>query len=77
MGNVQDYTIQCVLVINIFNEKIFIFLWFWYILLWIFTLGSLFYWLVVALLPWYNIGYIAKHLEMGENPVDVDGLLFL
>uniref|UniRef100_A0AC34QBQ3 Innexin n=1 Tax=Panagrolaimus sp. JU765 TaxID=591449 RepID=A0AC34QBQ3_9BILA len=72
MGNVQDYTIQCVLVINIFNEKIFIFLWFWYILLTIFTLGSFCYWFIVAFCPCYNTGYIAKHLEMSEEPFNAD-----
>uniref|UniRef100_A0A7E4VEL1 Innexin n=1 Tax=Panagrellus redivivus TaxID=6233 RepID=A0A7E4VEL1_PANRE len=72
MGNVQDYTIQCVLVINIFNEKIFIFLWFWYIFLLCFTLGSFFYWCIVAFCPCYNIGYISKHLEMSTEPFSFD-----
>jgi len=72
MGNVQDYTIQCVLVINIFNEKIFIFLWFWYIFLLLFTLGSFIYWSVVAFCPCYNSGYIAKHLEMSEEDFNAD-----
>uniref|UniRef100_A0AC35G3Z6 Innexin n=1 Tax=Panagrolaimus sp. PS1159 TaxID=55785 RepID=A0AC35G3Z6_9BILA len=72
MGNIQDYTIQCVLVINIFNEKIFIFLYLWYLFLLMFTLGSFCYWWVVAFCPCYNVGYIARHLEMSEDPVSVD-----
>ncbi|VDL64619.1 unnamed protein product [Nippostrongylus brasiliensis] len=70
MGNVQEHTVQCVLVINIFNEKIFIFLWFWYLMLVIFTLGSFLYWLFVALIPQPNRRFIKRHLEISEMPFD-------
>ncbi|ETN87100.1 innexin unc-7 family protein [Necator americanus] len=70
MGNVQEHTVQCVLVINIFNEKIFIFLWFWYLMLVVFTLGSFLYWLFVAVIPYPNRRFIKRHLEISEMPFD-------
>ncbi|KAJ1365283.1 hypothetical protein KIN20_025538 [Parelaphostrongylus tenuis] len=70
MGNVQEHTVQCVLVINIFNEKIFIFLWFWYLMLVFFTLSSFLYWLFVAIVPFINRRFINRHLEISEMPFD-------
>ncbi|KAI6175244.1 Innexin [Aphelenchoides fujianensis] len=70
MGNIQEHTIQCVLVINIFNEKIFIFLWFWFTFLLIFTAGSFLYWLALFIVPFPNRRFIKRHLEMSELAFD-------
>ena len=40
-GTIQNFDALCVLGMNIINEKIFIFLWFWYIMLAIVTCGNL------------------------------------
>ncbi|ULT90711.1 hypothetical protein L3Y34_008795 [Caenorhabditis briggsae] len=70
MGNMQEHTIQCVLVINIFNEKIFILLWFWYLALLVFTFGSFAYWLIVSLWGHLNRRFIIRHLEMSDIAFD-------
>jgi len=43
--NVHRYTVQCVLPINIFNEKIFTIVWFWLLVVGVFTLVGLLGWL--------------------------------
>jgi hypothetical protein len=47
--NVHQYSVQCVLPINIFNEKIFVVIWFWYLLLSVSTFFSLMLWLTASL----------------------------
>ncbi|CAD6193850.1 unnamed protein product [Caenorhabditis auriculariae] len=70
MGNVQEHTIQCVLIINIFNEKIFILLWFWYLALVFFTFGSFMYWMSVSIFGSLSRRFIIRHLEMSEISFD-------
>jgi len=53
LGAVHRYTIQCVLPINLFNEKIYLFLWFWTVLVAIVTCISALSWLL-------NIIYIKR-----------------
>lgn len=50
-GDIQKYDALCILSINIINEKIFIFLWFWFVIL--ATLSSLvvLYRVVIVLIP--------------------------
>uniref|UniRef100_A0A914DNE0 Innexin n=1 Tax=Acrobeloides nanus TaxID=290746 RepID=A0A914DNE0_9BILA len=64
VANIQKYSVQCVLVINIFNEKIFIFLWFWYVMLLVATVISFFYWAVVIVFPFFGRLFIKQNLEL-------------
>ncbi|VDD90367.1 unnamed protein product [Enterobius vermicularis] len=66
LGNVQRHTVQCVLVINIFTEKVFILLWMWYIILAVISLVSCFTWIFFALPFEQRKKFIARRLELAD-----------
>lgn len=64
MQNLLRYTVQCVLPINLFNEKIFVFLWFWLVLVAAITSLSLFMWLYRILFRVKRGRFVRKYLRM-------------
>uniref|UniRef100_A0A914ZHS1 Innexin n=2 Tax=Parascaris univalens TaxID=6257 RepID=A0A914ZHS1_PARUN len=70
MGNIQTHTIQCVLVVNIFTEKIFILLWLWFVVLSAVTTISLVSWAYVLCSQRSKEHFVLNHLEMSEAPFD-------
>lgn len=73
MGNVHRHTVQCVLPINLFNEKIYICLWFWFIFVALVTFLSLIRWIWTVGFRYSRTGYVKKHLKiMGRFNRDSD-----
>lgn len=73
LGNLHRYTVQCTLPINLYNEKIYMFLWFWMVFVAICTAFSLVTWIVRAAAVRDRVIYIKNHLKMMEkleNPAD-------
>ena len=70
LGNVHRYTVQCVLPINAFSEKIFLFFWFWFVFVAISTLVSLVLWIVRFTMPAIRSRYVKQHIEYIKKPKD-------
>lgn len=65
MNNVQTFTVQCVLPINLFNEKIFLFIWFWFCLVAVLSAYSLIKWMILVVIKKNNYEYVKKYLKLG------------
>ncbi|NP_001191578.1 pannexin 3 [Aplysia californica] len=64
LQNIQTHTVQCVLPINLFNEKIFIFLWFWFVFVAVCTCGNFLFWIWRALFLRNRVAYVKKYLKI-------------
>ena len=67
LGNVHKHTVQCVLPINMFNEKIFLFIWFWYAFLALGTFGSMVSWLAKTMFGLNQMSFIRNHLRSSDS----------
>ncbi|VDO93315.1 unnamed protein product [Soboliphyme baturini] len=63
LGQSNRYTVQCVLMINVFNEKIFAFLWIWVALLSALNVYHVIYWIIYAAFRDLRTAYVAKLLD--------------
>nr|QIC55132.1 innexin 8 [Lymnaea stagnalis] len=62
--NVNRYTVQCILPINRYSEKIFIFVWFWLLMLIIINGWSLFKWGIRLLSPSDRRRFVQGYVEI-------------
>ena len=61
--NIHTYTVQCSLPINLFNEKIFLIIWFWLYFTMIFTLIGFIYWTVSFFYPDFNKNIVRRFVS--------------
>lgn len=74
-ARVHSYIVQCVLTINLFNEKIFIFIWFWFVFVALMTIMSCVKWLIRALYWPGQVHYVKKQLRAFETMQREPGVL--
>jgi len=70
MGNLQKHTVQCLLIINLLTEKVFVLLWTWYLALATFTAINIIHWFYLVLSRPSKAHFIQNHLEMSEMIFD-------
>ncbi|KAI6207452.1 Innexin [Aphelenchoides besseyi] len=67
LANTNRYTVQCALLINIINEKVFAFFWCWYLLLAIITTCSTLFWISNCVLQSEKVDYVLKYMQIAES----------
>jgi hypothetical protein len=64
IGNQHDWTVQCVLRINLFNEVIYIFMWFWLCILALCSMLDYITWTFRLLIPGVKLQFVKRHLDV-------------
>ena len=72
LGNIQRFTVQCLLPINLYTEIMYTFFWFWLVLLITVSFGNLMIWVSRALFSNDRLSYIRGHLEIAYITRDND-----
>ncbi|XP_055305433.1 innexin inx3 [Sitodiplosis mosellana] len=73
-GSIQKHDALCVLALNILNEKIYIFLWFWFIILAALSACAILYSALVVMLPTTREAIIKRRFRNGTTN-EVEGLI--
>lgn len=66
-GTIQKLDALCVLALNILNEKIYIFLWFWFIILAVFSGIAVLYSMAIVLMPSTRETILRKRFKFGTS----------
>jgi hypothetical protein len=73
-GSIQKHDALCVLALNILNEKIYIFLWFWFIFLSVLSGLALLYSTVIVVLPSIRETILKRRFRFG-TPAGVSAVV--
>ena len=72
---VHNYVVQCVLTINLFNEKIFLFIWFWFVFIAVITIFNMIKWFARSLYWPSQVQYVRKQLRAFDTAQREAGVL--
>lgn len=76
LGNLHPYTVQCVLPINMLNEKVFSLTWLCFIIMFVRNLYALMSTLYRTFVPRQRIGFIRDLCRKGRTEMEVNELIF-
>uniref|UniRef100_A0A914QT18 Innexin n=1 Tax=Panagrolaimus davidi TaxID=227884 RepID=A0A914QT18_9BILA len=67
LANIQNYTVQCVIMMNMINEKLYLFLYCWLLLVGIVTLCNFVYYIVILCLPYFRTSFILLNVNKSHR----------
>ena len=74
-GTITTHDGLCILALNIINEKIYVFLWFWFIGVAIFSILALLYTIMILAIPSIRVRVLMKRLHNRVNKKMVEDIL--